>query len=293
MSTGELIEVLWTHEFNRKALLAAVLIGFANGYLSGFIVLRKSALMVGSLAHSLLPGLALAAVFFGVLNPLTGFLGALVAALMVGLGALFISRHSRLDGNSALAILYTTGFGAGLILLQQTSVRTELQHWLFGNILGLSDADLWIAWAISGVVLLTLTALQRPLLLVLFEPDIAASLGIRVRLLDYALMALTILALVNSLQAVGCILSLGLMVAPAATVFLFANSPRMLFWGGAILGATISVIAVILSNAVEHLPTGSAIVVLLGVVFLVCLMIRALRDRITSAMTNGQTRATP
>jgi len=273
MSWGELMDLL-SHEFNRKAILAALLIGFANGYLSGFIVLRKSALMVSSLSHSLLPGLALAAVIFGALNPMTGFFGALGAALIVGLGAIAISRHSRIDGNSALAILYTTGFGAGLVLLQQSSVRSELQHWLFGNILGLADSDLWVAWGISGVVLMTLTVLQRPLLLVLFEPSIAASLGIRVRLLDYVLMALTVLSLVNSLQAVGCVLSIGLMVAPAATVYLFANSPRLLFWGGAFLGAGVSVTAVILSNVIPNLPTGAAIVVLLGGVFLIALVVR-------------------
>ena len=129
--------------FNQRALLIALLIGFSNGYLSGFIVLRRSALMVGSLSHTLLPGIALAIFVFGVLNAFTAFFGALFAALLVGLGAVLVSRNSRLDGDSALAILYTTSFAAGLLLLDHMRESQELSHWLFGNILGLADSDLW------------------------------------------------------------------------------------------------------------------------------------------------------
>ncbi len=269
-----LLELL-SYPFNQKALFAAALIGFANGYLGGFIVLRKSALMVGSLSHSLMPGLALAGLAFGTLNAVTGFGGALIAAMSIALGSLAIARYSGLDGQSTLAILYTSSFGAGLILLDRIQAAGELEHWLFGNILGLADSDLWMAWGISAAVLLTLVILQRPLLLMLFEPSVAASQGIRVPLLDYTLMALTVLALVNSLQSVGCILSLGLMVAPAATIYLFATSPRALFWGGGFLGAGVSCLAVILSNLLD-IRTGATIVCVLGIVFIAAFAVKAL-----------------
>lgn len=266
------IQEILSYEHNQEALLAGALIGFANGYLSGFIVLRKSALMVGSLSHSLLPGLVVATILVG-LSILSGFLGALLAALVVGLGALAVSKRSPLDGNSALAILYTSAFAGGLLLLDRVQEKVELDHWLFGNILGLADSDLWSSYGISAVVLTLLTALQRPLLLMLFEPSIAQSLGIRVKVLDYLLMGLTVLALINSLQAVGCILSIGLMVTPAATVFLFAKSPRALFWGGGFLGAGASFAAVFFSNWF-NVQTGAMIVVLLGLIFLVVFAIR-------------------
>lgn len=264
---------LLSFPFNQKALFAAALIGFANGYLGGFIVLRKSALMVGSLSHSLMPGLALAGIVFGTLNAVTGFAGALMAAMSIALGSLAIARHSGLDGHSALAILYTGSFGGGLILLDRIQATGELEHWLFGNILGLADSDLWMAWGISGAVLLTLVILQRPLLLMLFEPSVAGSQGVRVQLLDYTLMALTVLALVNSLQSVGCILSLGLMVAPAATIYMFATSPRALFWGGGFLGAFVSCLAVVLSNLLD-VRTGATIVCVLAVVFIIAFLVK-------------------
>lgn len=254
--------------FNQRALLTALLIGFANGYLSGFIVLRGSALMVGSLSHTLLPGIALAIVVFGILNAFTAFIGALFAALFVGLGAILISRNSRLDGDSALAILYTTAFAAGLLLIDRLAVTSELEHWLFGNILGLRDADLWLAFGVSTLIVLTLTALRRPLLIMLFEPTVAETQGIPVRGLSYLLMTLMVLGLVTSLQAVGCILSLSLLVAPASIVYLFTNSPRTLFWGGGILGAFAAGFAIFLSSWLD-IRTGATIVLLLGVLFMV------------------------
>lgn len=263
---------LLSFEHNQEALLAGALIGFANGYLSGFIVLRKSALMVAALSQSLLPGLVFATLVFG-LSMLTGFGGALLAALVVGLGALAIANRSPLDGNSALGVLYTSGFAGGLMLLNRIEEDVDLDEWLFGDILGLADADLWVAYAVSATVLMTLTALQRPYLLLLFEPSVARSQGIPVRLLDSLLMGLTALALVNSIQAVGCILAIGLLVTPAATVYLFARSPRMLLWGGGFLGAGASCGAVFLSNWLDT-QTGATVVALLGAVFLGTFLIR-------------------
>jgi len=268
---SQLLEIL-EYPFNQRALLIAMLIGFANGFLSGFIVLRRSALMVGSLAHTLLPGIALAIATFGVLNAFTAFFGALFAALLVGLGAILVSRNSRLDGDSALAILYTTAFAGGLLLVDRMSVNSELEHWLFGNILGLSDADLWLAFGVSALILLCLASLRRPLVIMLFEPAVAETLGIPVRSLSYLLMALMVLGLITSLQAVGCILSLSLLVAPASIVYLFSNSPRALFWGGAIIGALSAAAAVFLSNLLG-VRTGACIVLLLGGLFGIAFLI--------------------
>lgn len=254
-------------DFNQRALLAAAIIGFANGYLSGYIVLRKTALMIGSLSHALLPGIAVGILVAG-FTATSAFVGALVAALIVGLGAVLLSRTSRIDGNTALAILYTASFSAGVVLLDRIPERVDLDDWLFGNILGLTDGDLIAAFVISLLVLGVLTLCQRPLLLTIFEPAVAHSQGVPIRTMNYLLMGLTILALVTSLQAVGCILSLGLLVAPAATVFQFANSPRTLLWGGGVLGSVTAVFAVIVSNLID-VRTGAVIVLLLGLEFLV------------------------
>jgi ABC-type Mn2+/Zn2+ transport system permease subunit len=251
----------------RRALLACALFGFANGFMSAFVVLRKSALKMGTLSHGLLPGIALAVLLLG-LSSWSALAGAIFAAMFIGLGSIFMSRTSRLDEDTTLAILYTTAFAGGLILLQHVATRQKLDEWLFGSIAGMSDTDLWIAFGTSVIAVLTLTALQRPLLIYLFEPNVAASLGVPVRLLNYTLFGIMILMLVSSLQAVGCILSVGLMVTPGATAYLWSDNPRMIFLGGGIIGCLGAVSAFFLSYPLGW-GIGSTIVLVLGALFLI------------------------
>jgi len=249
----------------QRALVAAVLIGFGNGFTSAYIVLRKSALKMGSLSHSILPGIALAVLLFG-LTPLNAFTGALFGALLVGLGSIAVSNSSRLHSDTALAVLFTAAFAAGIVLLHYMDNTAELQHWLFGEILGMADADLYIVFIITVAAVLFLALFQRPIIVTLFEPHVAASLGIPVRLLSYTLFTLAILVLVSSLQAVGCILALGMLVSPAATVSMFSDSPQSLFWGGGLVGALGSAAALVAAYWLD-LPAGATIVLTLGLLF--------------------------
>ena len=130
--------------------------------------------MADSLSHSMLPGLAIGVMFFG-LSLSALFVGGLFAALFVALGAQVVARSSRLKEDTALAILYTVAVSLGLVLLTFVKTRVSLNHYLFGNILGLADADLWLAYAVALVAVPLLAALQRPYLLLLFEPAVARS----------------------------------------------------------------------------------------------------------------------
>ena len=212
----------------QRSLLACVMIGFANGFVSGLVILKKSALQIGTLSCALLPGIAVAVLLFG-LTRWSLLTGAVVAALLVGLGSLFVSRTSRLNQDTALSILHTTAFAAGFIVLVRLGLQQKIDDWLFGSIMSLSDSDLWIAFAISSVSVLILLLFRRPILICLFDPDIATTLGIPSRLISYGIFTLIILVLVSSLQAVGAFLTLGLLVGPAATVYLLTNKPSHLF----------------------------------------------------------------
>jgi ABC-type Mn2+/Zn2+ transport system permease subunit len=256
------------HEFMQRALIGGALIGFTNGFLGAFVVLRRLALMADSLSHSLLPGLVIGVMIFG-LAPQGLFLGALVAALFVALGSQMIARSSRLKEDTALGILYTVSFSIGLVLLSFVKVRVSLMHYLFGNIIGLADSDLWICYAIALITVPVLAALQRPFLLTLFEPNVARSQGVAVGALNLLLIVLLVLTMVSSLQAVGVILLLGLLLAPAATVYMLCDSFPAMLWGGGMIGLVGSVAGLVLSNRVQNLPPGAAIVLVLGVIFFV------------------------
>ncbi|BCX50232.1 conserved hypothetical protein [Haloferula helveola] len=253
--------------FFQRALAAALLIGFANGFFSGFVVLRKHALSVSALSHTMLPGITLGIVVAGALTQVSAFVGALFAALFVGLGSIAVSRGKRVAQGTALAVIYTTAFAAGVAILPHLDTRQELEHWLFGEILAVGDTDLWIMFSIGALTLIVANLLMRPLLLTLFEANVAAAQGVPVRTMQYLVFALLALSLVASLQAVGCVLSVGLLVAPAATMSLLTDRTSLLFWGGGLIGAGGAVGGVILA-AILNLSPGPTIVMVLGGLFL-------------------------
>jgi manganese transport system permease protein len=249
----------------QRALFGAVLIGFTNGILSVFIVIRRLSLMADAISHSLLPGLAIALILFGA-TPSTLFIGAVVAAALVAFGTQIISNSSRIKEDAALGILFACAFSLGQALLKFSPTHISISDYLFGNILGLSDGDLFLIYGLSWVLLPALVLLQRPLLLMLFEPSVAATQGVPVRTLKYVLMGILVLAMTSSLQAVGIILALGTLIAPAATVYLFVDSFPVLFWMSGFLGAIGAAIGLSVS-AVTDLPAGACIVLVLGLFF--------------------------
>ncbi len=258
---------LLTNPFYQRALATAGFIGFANGFFSGFVVLRRNALSVSALSHTMLPGIALGIFLTGALSQWNAFLGAMFAALLVGLGSVAVARGNRVEQGTALAVLYTAAFAAGIALLPKLDTRQELEHWLFGDIIAVGNADMWIAFAIGTFTLLITNLLMRPILLTLFEPNVAAAQGVPVKTMQYLVFTLLVLALVSSLQAVGCVLSVGLLVTPAATVSLLTDRTSALFWGGGLIGGVGSIAAVLLSGKFGIAP-GPAIVIVLGLLFI-------------------------
>jgi manganese/iron transport system permease protein/iron/zinc/copper transport system permease protein len=254
------------NSFFQRALIVAALVGFTNGFFSGFVVLRRTALSVSALSHTMLPGITVAILLTGTLTQWNAFLGALMAALLVGLGSVAVARGKRVDQGTALAVFYTAAFAGGVALLPRLGVRQELEHWLFGDIMMVADIDLWTIFGIGGFTVIVANLLMRPILVTLFEADVAAAQGVPVRVVQYVLFALMVLSLVASLQAVGCVLSVGLLVTPAATISLLTNRTAHLFWGGGILGAVCAVGAVLLAVPLNLTP-GPAIVMVLGAVF--------------------------
>jgi len=265
-------------QFNQRALLAAVLIGFSNGALGSLVVLRKNALVVSALSHALLPGIALGILVFGGLNPFIGFAGALFSALLVGLSTVYVSRLALLDHQTSLSVLYTTAFAGGLLMLEHIPTFVNLDSWLFGNILGLRNTDLWISFAVSMVLLLLIAWWRRGWTLFLYESSVAASMGVPVRRMQYLLTFLMVIGLVTSLQAVGSVLSAALFITPAAIVLQCVNSPRALIWASGLTGGCAAAASIFISNWFDLRP-GAVMILVLGTLFLLALLLRARRER--------------
>lgn len=262
-----MFEELLNSPFYQRTLAAAAFIGFTNGFFSGFVVLRRNALSVSALSHTMLPGIAVGILITGYLSQWNAFIGALFAALLVGLGSVAVARGKRIAEGTSLAVLYTAAFAAGVAILPKLETRTELEHWLFGDILAIGNTDLWIVFTMGAVILVAGNLMMRPLLLTLFEPNVAAAQGVPTRAMQYLVFMMLVLALVSSLQAVGCVLSVGLLVTPAATVSLLTDKTSALFWGGGLIGGVGSIVAVLVSGYFGISP-GPAIVILLGILFI-------------------------
>ena len=267
---------LFQFSLYQRAFLAAIFIGFTNGFVSAFVVLHRSPLKLGALSHSIFPGIA-AVVLFAGLSTVAVYFGALVAAGLVGLGAVFFARRAMVGEETVLAVLMTGAFALGVMMLTRYEGAGGLEDWLLGNIVGMSAADLWMSYGVGTLAVVLLAILRRPILATLFEPEVAATLGVRTVILNYGLFALLILVLVTTLQAVGAILALGFIVTPAATVRQLVGSVRGLFFWSGVTGATGAGLGFIGATIFDQ-PIGAFMVFVLTAMFLLSVGIRHLRQ---------------
>ena len=202
--------------FMQEALLVATLIAIPTALLSCFVVLKGWALMGDAVSHAVLPGVVLA-----YLVGLPLLLGAFLAGLGCTLASGFVSQHSRIKRDTALGVVFAGLFGLGLVLFSAVESDLHLDLILFGNILGIEPSEFWTALLVCGSVTLWLVLRRRDLLLHSFDPTQARVLGLNAAQLHYGLLVALSLVIVAALSLVGLVLTLGLLIAPGATAFLF------------------------------------------------------------------------
>ena len=219
MSLHEIFVAPMQYAFMQRALLAAVLVGGICAVLSCFLLVKRWALLGDAISHAVLPGVALA-----YLLNLPFFLGAVLTGMATALGISAVERHSRIKEDSAMGILFTGAFALGFVLVSRIRSRAiDLFHILFGNVLGVSDADLLLT-AATGVLVLGVVALfYKELVLWTFDPTAASAMGVPVAALHYTLMLLLSVTIVASLQAVGIVLVVAMLITPGATAYLLVD----------------------------------------------------------------------
>jgi ABC-type Mn2+/Zn2+ transport system permease subunit len=220
----------WSEPIMRRAFLEVLLLGVAGGALGCWVILYNLSYGAESLAHSLLPGLVVAALA-GFPLLLGGAAGILVAALAVSVAA----RTPSIGRDTSVAVVVTTLFGLGVLLALSASTPPGLQGLLFGDVLGVSDTDLLLAAALAAVVVVALVLLHGRLAVVGFDRLNARALGVAPVAVDGALLVLLALALLVAVQGLGNLLVVAVLIAPAAAARLLTRRlPAMLAWSGAI-----------------------------------------------------------
>ncbi len=270
----ELLSQPMSYPFMVRGLLASLMVGTLCAVVGTYIVLRGMAFFGDALAHAILPGIAVA-YLLGV-NLLWG---ALVMGLLTALGIGSLSRRGRVREDTAIGIIFAASFALGVALLSTVqSYSVDLTHILFGNVLGVSAADLWLTAALGLGVLLTVILLYKELLVVSFDPILAATLRLPLDALNYLLLALIALTVVVSLQTVGVALMMAMLVTPAATAYLLTRRLWQMMVVGAVIGAVSSVAGLYLSFYI-NVASGAAVVLVCTLFFVLAFAVRSHAER--------------
>ncbi|MBY6062044.1 metal ABC transporter permease [Microbacterium esteraromaticum] len=249
------------YEFMVRALATTVIAAVVCAILSCWLVLIGWSLMGDAVSHAVLPGVVLAYI---VGAPFA--LGALVLGfLAVGLIGL-LRGTSRVKEDAAIGIVFTTLFALGLVLISVTPSQTDLNHIIFGNILGVSADDLVQVGVLAAIAFVVLMVKRRDLTLFAFDPAHAFAIGLSPRLLGALLLGMLALTAVVALQVVGVILVVAMLIIPGATAHLLTDRFGTMLLLAPILSASASVIGIYISYWLDASP-GGLVVLVQGAVF--------------------------
>lgn len=242
------------YTFMQHGLLAAVLIGLVCAMIGVYVVLRGMAFIGDAMAHAALPGIAFA--YFRGWNL---YAGAVAAGVLTALGIAVLTRRRGVREDTAIGILFSGMFALGIWMVSRQRTFRDFTHMLFGNILGVSDADLWLLVAVVVVVLATLLLLHKELELTSVDPVHALAIGLKVDRLRLVLLVLLALVVMAGIQAVGVVMTSALLVTPAATAALLTRRlvPMMIV---AALVAVFSAVAGLYLSYYFQAASGAAIV---------------------------------
>ncbi len=245
----------WSEPFFVRALLAIVLSGTTCACLGAYVVLRRMAFVSTALTHSILPG-----VVGALLLGLSPYLGALVAALLTAAGAAWLASRKGTSEDSAVGVMLSVMFAAGIALMQQANSWRDFAGLLFGSVVSVGREDLIVIGVTAALVLFGLRVLHKELELASFDEEYAALLGARPALMRAVLLVLVALGSVACVRLVGALLTTALFVIPAATgVLLGRTVPQVMAWGAgcALLGGFGGLY---LSYYAPAVPSGAGIV---------------------------------
>ena len=262
------------YDFMQRAFAAAVVVGALCSAMGTYVVLRKLSFIGDGLAHASFAGIAIA-----YLRGANFYAGAAIATIVTALGIGFVHRRGRVSLDTAIGVLFTGAFALGVFLMSRAPQATvDLQSYLFGSILGVSNGDLAVVVGLGVAVAVIVGVLWRPLLYTSFDPVVAEAAGIRAGFVDYALLVILALTIIVSLQIVGIVLVAALLVTPAAAARLLTKRFVPMMTLAVAFGVFSSVGGLYVSYALRA-SSGATIVLLATAVFFVALAVNASATR--------------
>lgn len=254
------------HDYMRRALVACVALSMGCGPVGVFLMLRRMSLMGDAMSHAILPGVAVAFIFFGTaLWPMT--IGGFIVALLVALIAGGVSRMTALKEDASFAALYLISLAGGVMLVSMHGQTDELIHILFGDIFEIKPQSLVMVATVATATLFGLAAIYRPLIMECFDTVFLRSVGGRGGLCYMTFLVLVALNLVAGFQALGTLMTLGLIIIPSAAANFWSRNIGSAI-GLSILFAFLSAFAGLLIAYHAHVPSGASMVLVAGGIYI-------------------------
>ena len=253
----------FSYAFMIRGVWASLIVGVVCPVLGTYVVLRGMAFLGDALAHIILPGVVIA---FLLGWPLAA--GALLVGVVAALAIGALGRRSEIKQDAIIGVVFAGAFALGVALISmQRSYAVDLAHILFGDLLGVSNDDLWLMAGLGALVLITILALYKEFLVISFDPVLATTLRLPVSLLQNILLVLLAIVIVISIQAVGVALVLAMLVTPASTAYLISRRLPSMMLLSAGIGSFSAVLGLYLSFYI-NVASGPAIVLVETVIFM-------------------------
>lgn len=253
-------------EFMRNALAIGLLVGILCPVVGSYLIVQRMALFGDVVAHCVLPGLSIS--FFLGIDILIGAFGAgILGASLIA----WIRSQSRVKADAAMALTFSSFFALGVTLITVLKNKLDLDSFLFGDILGVTGADIQRTLMVTLIILLVVRLAYKEMLFYTFDKTGAQAIGLPINLIYFAFMSAVTLTIIVSMKAVGVILVISMLVGPALSAYLLAKELHHMMILGSVIGVFSSITGIYLSYY-YNLPSGPAIVLVSSTLFILSLL---------------------
>lgn len=254
-------------QFMRAALVSVCFLALSAAPVGVFLVLRRMSLMGDALSHAVLPGAAAGYMIAGLSVPAMS-LGGFIAGVLMAVFAGLVSRFTTLKEDASFAAFYLSSLALGVLMVSRGGNNVDLLNLLFGSILGIDAASLALIAGVATVTVVALAVMYRPLVMESIDPLFLRSVGGKGSWWHLLLMLLVVLNLVAGFQALGTLMSVGLMMLPAISARLWSQRLGVILSISTLVALVCGYLGLLLSFYIE-IPSGPAIILLCGMVYLV------------------------
>lgn len=255
-----------TFEFMKNAIIIVIFLGIICAATGSYLIVQRMGLLGDVIAHAVLPGLAIA-FYLGI----DIFLGAFVSGLLSTLVISWIQSQSKIKVDVAMALVFSGFLALGIMLITLLKSKIDLHSFLFGDILGVTNMEMIRTLIIALSVLLFIKLFYKELLFYTFNPLGAQAIGLPVKWIHLGLISAITLTIIVSMQAVGVVLVVSLLVGPSITAYLLVKELHQMMILGAIIGSLSGIIGIYISYYL-NVPSGAAIVLVVTGLFLLALL---------------------